>query len=459
METIVWLVLFLAVPIGLAYRRTDLLTSTLVLGALLLIYSVVGGGGMAFEGAALDRVLGVASLNSQIWRREQVTRRFIDVYRRMLPSMSRHRAGSARSRHRLVGRRAVHRHARLAKLLRRKAPQLTAEEQAFLDGPCEELCRMLDDWDITHDAPTCRRRSGTSSKSRRLLRDDHPEELRRARVLGATRTRCVLVKLASRSATASSTIGVPNSLGPAELLLHYGTEEQKNHYLPRLARGEEVPCFALTAPRAGSDAASIAGHRRRRAGASTRAARSSASGSTSPSATSRSRRSRRWSASRSSCYDPDKLLGDDRRLRHHLRADPARHARRRRSAGATSRSTSRSRTGRSRGKRRVRAARLHHRRAEDGGPGLAHARASSCPSAAASRCRSNATGGAQGRACTRRAPTRASAASSTCRSASSRASRPRSRAWPATPTSWMPRARCHRPRSTAARSRRCRRRC
>jgi acyl-CoA dehydrogenase len=68
---------------------------------------------------------------------------------------------------------------------------------------------------------------------------------------------CVLAKLSSRSATVSSTVAVPNSLGPAELLQHYGTDEQKNHYLPRLARGEDVPCFALTGPRAGSDAASI----------------------------------------------------------------------------------------------------------------------------------------------------------------------------------------------------------
>src|SRR6202021_3936939 len=68
---------------------------------------------------------------------------------------------------------------------------------------------------------------------------------------------CVLAKIASRSTTASSTVAVPSSLGPAELLNHYGTEEQKNYYLPRLARGEEVPCFALTGPRAGSDAASI----------------------------------------------------------------------------------------------------------------------------------------------------------------------------------------------------------
>jgi len=76
METIVWLVLFLAVPIGLAYRRTDLLTSTLVLGALLLIYSVVGGGGAPLKVLLWIVFLGFASLNSQIWRREQVTRRF-----------------------------------------------------------------------------------------------------------------------------------------------------------------------------------------------------------------------------------------------------------------------------------------------------------------------------------------------------------------------------------------------
>ena len=67
----------------------------------------------------------------------------------------------------------------------------------------------------------------------------------------------VIMKLASRSTTASSTVGVPNSLGPAELLLHYGTDEQKERYLPGLAAGTEIPCFALTSPQAGSDAASL----------------------------------------------------------------------------------------------------------------------------------------------------------------------------------------------------------
>src|SRR3546814_16257136 len=66
-----------------------------------------------------------------------------------------------------------------------------------------------------------------------------------------------LQKLASISTTVSSTVAVPNSLGPAELLLHYGTDEQKNHYLPRLADGRDIPCFALTGPHAGSDATSI----------------------------------------------------------------------------------------------------------------------------------------------------------------------------------------------------------
>ena len=70
-------------------------------------------------------------------------------------------------------------------------------------------------------------------------------------------TAMVLSKVGSRSATVGSTIGVPNSLGPAELLLHYGTDEQKQHYLPGLAAGTEIPCFALTSPQAGSDAASL----------------------------------------------------------------------------------------------------------------------------------------------------------------------------------------------------------
>jgi len=141
-------------------------------------------------------------------------------------------------------------------LLSQPKPVLTAEEQAFLDGPVEQACRMTNDWDITH------------------VRNDLPPELweylKKQKFFGmiipkqygglgfsALAHHKVIQKLASISATLSSTVGVPNSLGPAELLLHYGTDEQKTHYLPRLADGREVPCFALTGPTAGSDATSL----------------------------------------------------------------------------------------------------------------------------------------------------------------------------------------------------------
>lgn len=136
------------------------------------------------------------------------------------------------------------------------APTLTAEEQAFLDGPCEELCRMVDDWDITHVRADLPPEVWQYIKDNRFFGMIVPKEYGG---LGFTAlaNHKVIQKLASISSVVSSTVGVPNSLGPAELLMHYGTQEQKDHYLPRLADGREVPCFALTGPWAGSDATSI----------------------------------------------------------------------------------------------------------------------------------------------------------------------------------------------------------
>jgi len=259
METIVWLVLFLAVPIGLAYRRTDLLTSTLVLGALLLIYSVVGGGGAPLKVLLWIVFLGFASLNSQIWRREQVTRRFIDVYRRMLPSMSRTEQDALEAGGIWWDGELFSGMPDWRKLLRLPPPQLTPEEQAFLDGPVEELCRMLDDWQITHELLDMPPEIWQFLKEQKFFAMIIPQSYGG---LGFSALACsmVLTKVSSRNATASSTIGVPNSLGPAELLLHYGTDEQRQYWLPRLASGDEVPCFALTSPRVGSDATAIVDH-------------------------------------------------------------------------------------------------------------------------------------------------------------------------------------------------------
>jgi acyl-CoA dehydrogenase len=142
------------------------------------------------------------------------------------------------------------------KLLASKAPQLTPEEQAFIDGPCEELCRMFDDWDTTHRRADMSPKVWDFLKSKGFFAMIIPKKYGGLE-FSAYAHSCVLVKLASRSGLLAATTAVPNSLGPAELLNHYGTEEQKNYYLPRLARGEEIPCFALTHPRAGSDAASL----------------------------------------------------------------------------------------------------------------------------------------------------------------------------------------------------------
>ena len=142
------------------------------------------------------------------------------------------------------------------KLLAYPKPTLAAEEQAFLDGPVEQLCAMLDEWHITHE------RHDLPPHVWQFIRENHffaliiPKEYGGLGFSALAHSE-VVMKISSRSNTAAVTVMVPNSLGPAELLLHYGTEEQKNHYLPRLANGTEIPCFALTGPEAGSDAGSI----------------------------------------------------------------------------------------------------------------------------------------------------------------------------------------------------------
>ncbi|MGG6463426.1 acyl-CoA dehydrogenase [Solilutibacter silvestris] len=143
-----------------------------------------------------------------------------------------------------------------SQLLKLPKPELSAEEQAFLDGPCEELCRMVDNWEIDHVRADLPPQMWDYVKRNKFFGLNIPKEYG-GLGFSALMNHKVIQKLASISSVVSSTVGVPNSLGPAELLMHYGTDEQKAHYLPRLADGREVPCFALTGPFAGSDATSI----------------------------------------------------------------------------------------------------------------------------------------------------------------------------------------------------------
>lgn len=142
------------------------------------------------------------------------------------------------------------------KLLNYKKATLTSEEQAFIDGPVDELCKMIDDWDITHNLQDLPAEIWQFLKEKRLFGMIIPKKYGGLE-FSATANSEIVMKISARSISVGVTVMVPNSLGPAELLQEYGTEKQKDYYLPRLADGREIPCFALTGPDAGSDAGSI----------------------------------------------------------------------------------------------------------------------------------------------------------------------------------------------------------
>jgi acyl-CoA dehydrogenase len=134
--------------------------------------------------------------------------------------------------------------------------KLSVEEQAFLDNECEQLCDLANDWETTAIWQDLSPQAWQFVKDKGFLGMIIPKQYG-GKGFGAYAHSQVIMKLSTRCSAAAVSVMVPNSLGPAELLLHYGTDAQKNHYLPRLARGDEIPCFALTSPYAGSDAAAI----------------------------------------------------------------------------------------------------------------------------------------------------------------------------------------------------------
>ncbi|MBS0192681.1 MAG: acyl-CoA dehydrogenase [Proteobacteria bacterium] len=141
-------------------------------------------------------------------------------------------------------------------LLDQPKPVLSAEEQAFLDGPCEQLCALADEWQTVHVHADLSPPVWEFIKQHKFFGMIIPKPYGGLGFSAFAHHR-VIQKLSSISSTLSATVGVPNSLGPGELLMHYGTPEQKDYYLPRLADGREIPCFGLTGPFAGSDATSI----------------------------------------------------------------------------------------------------------------------------------------------------------------------------------------------------------
>ncbi|PNS07416.1 acyl-CoA dehydrogenase [Solilutibacter silvestris] len=239
-----------------AYHRWSLALWSALMAAFLLVAWFFGGNStLTIVLAVLAAVVAIPLLVPAL-RKSLVTAPLLKFYTRILPPLSDTErtaleAGTVGFEGQLFSGMPE-----WSQLLKLPKPELSAEEQAFLDGPCEELCGMVDNWEIDHVRADLPPQMWEYVKRNKFFGLNIPKEYGG---LGFTAlmNHKVIQKLASISTVVSSTVGVPNSLGPAELLMHYGTDEQKAHYLPRLADGREVPCFALTGPFAGSDATSI----------------------------------------------------------------------------------------------------------------------------------------------------------------------------------------------------------
>ncbi|MET0266286.1 MAG: acyl-CoA dehydrogenase [Duganella sp.] len=196
-------------------------------------------------------VLGVPAL-----RRSLVTPRIFAIFKRILPAMSDTERDALEAGTTWWDADLFSGRPDWNKLMKLPRPTLTAEEQAFLDNEVRHLCELVDDWEATQVWQGLPAPAWQYARDKGFLGMIIPKEYG-GKAFSAYMHSQVVMQLSTRCSALAVQVMVPNSLGPAELLLHYGTEEQKNHYLPRLAAGQEIPCFALTSPYAGSDAAAI----------------------------------------------------------------------------------------------------------------------------------------------------------------------------------------------------------
>ncbi|MCS6116264.1 acyl-CoA dehydrogenase FadE [Shewanella baltica] len=253
MTTLLWIIAMILVLGALAYLRVSLLTATIAAAVVMTAgwtLDVVGPiSWIVFLVVALP-------LNISAFRQNVISRPLMKVYRGIMPEMSSTEKEAIEAGTTWWEADLFAGNPNWKKLHNYPVARLSADEQAFLDGPVEEVCRMVNQHQVSHQL------ADLPADVWQYLKDNGFFAMIIKKKYGGLEYSAyaqsrVLQKLAGLSSELASTVGVPNSLGPGELLQHYGTPEQQNHYLPRLAKGLEVPCFALTSPEAGSDAGSI----------------------------------------------------------------------------------------------------------------------------------------------------------------------------------------------------------
>ncbi len=250
---------FIVVLIGLwilAYHRINAWAAIALIASALLIGSVSGAGAMTSTVWWTVFIAAVIVLKVSFIRRRLISGPVLKIMRRTMPAVSQTEREALEAGNVWWDAELFSGSPNWSRLQNLPPPVLSDEEHAFLDGPVEELCKMLDDWDITHNRFDLSPQVWEFIKKNKFFSMIIPKRYGGLEFSVYAHSEIVM-KIASRSITAGVTIMVPNSLGPGKLLLEYGTEAQKDYYLPRLASGVEVPCFALTGPDAGSDASSL----------------------------------------------------------------------------------------------------------------------------------------------------------------------------------------------------------
>ncbi|MEZ9528180.1 acyl-CoA dehydrogenase FadE [Vibrio sp. 10N.286.51.F4] len=235
------------------YHRVSLVRALVVLTCAMIALTLFGG--VAITGW-LCYLLAVAIFAVPTIRQTLISQKALSLFKKVLPAMSQTEKEALEAGTVWWEAELFKGKPEWKKLQNIADPKLSEAEQAFLDGPVNIVCEMVNDYQVTHEL------ADLPPEVWQYLKDHKFFAMIIKKKYGglefsAYAQSLVLQKLTGVSSVLSSTVGVPNSLGPGELLQHYGTEEQRNHYLPRLAEGKEIPCFALTSPEAGSDAGSI----------------------------------------------------------------------------------------------------------------------------------------------------------------------------------------------------------
>jgi acyl-CoA dehydrogenase len=253
MEQFTWFIYAVILTGFMAYARAALSTFTLSFAALMAVGTIFDA--LSFFSWIIFAIIALP-LNISDFRKQYITHPLLKMFRSIMPQMSRTEQEAIDAGTTWFEAELFRGNPDWKKLHNYETPRLSVEEQSFLNGPVEEVCKMTNDWQTTHvDADL-------SPEVWQFLKDNKFFAMIIKKKYGglefcAYAQSRVLQKLSGVSAVLASTVGVPNSLGPGELLQLYGTKEQQDHYLPRLAVGDEIPCFALTSPEAGSDAGAI----------------------------------------------------------------------------------------------------------------------------------------------------------------------------------------------------------